>query len=380
MIRLSPYRFISIIFLIMSFSLWKSVFAVESNLDFQFNDPIASYNDQDISRQQFLDFIEASSGLKEKDFSEASTDLTREYIESYVMYQELSKRIKQEPIYNSSKVQEALGILSNYIVADLYDELEDISEGELETFKEDINVDEDLSMASLLLIAQSEEMPQSEVQLKDDTDLHEKLVNIYHDVAVKAYLGDQRGLKEQRAYQLRYDWAVKNYLSNLYIQNYLDSIFDQKEVDETFDQWLTEQNFFEYKIAHVYVLEEESAQDILDQLKNQKVTFEEAVTLYSQDLASNEYQGKLGRGGWVSFPQEDHPFASAVVALEVGAITEGIVKGIAGYHIIRLDDKRATEGPYYIREDGFKEGVWQNKKREELFDQLKTSNKISIYL
>lgn len=377
MLKPSIYRLMGIICLIMHFSFMKSVFATERDVNFQFKDPIASYNGQNISRQKFLDFIQESTGLAEKNFSEASTDLIQEYIGSYVLYEELFKKIKEDPIYESQQVQEALGILSNYVLAGLYEEMEDITEREMPEFVEDIKVDGGLQLASLLLISQNEGIPQPESRLKEDPNLQDELANIYQEVLVKAYLGNQQGLKERSEYQKRYDWAIKNYLSNLYIKRYLESIFNQNEIDKMFDQWLSEQKFFEYKGAHIYVSEEVVAQNILDKLKNQEITFEEAVVLYSEDLASNEYDGRLGRGGWVSFPQEEHPFSRAIISMDEGSISETVIKGIAGYHIIRLDEKRVFEGPSYIYDEAYKLELWENNKTRKFLQNFKNTLEIT---
>ena len=98
----------------------------------------------------------------------------------------------------------------------------------------------------------------------------------------------------------------------------------------------------EYNVAHILVPEEEQAKDLLEQIKKDKAAFAKLAEEHSQDSGSAANGGVLG---WVQ-PQSLVPaFGDAMQALEVGGITDTPVETTYGWHIIRVDDTRASEPP-----------------------------------
>ena len=97
----------------------------------------------------------------------------------------------------------------------------------------------------------------------------------------------------------------------------------------------------EYKARHILVKEEAEAKQIIAQLKKGG-NFEKIATEKSEDTGSKSRGGDLD---WASPARYVKPFSDALVKLKKGQITDTPVQSPFGWHIIRLDDERATKLP-----------------------------------
>jgi len=112
----------------------------------------------------------------------------------------------------------------------------------------------------------------------------------------------------------------------------------------------------EIRASHILVADEETAQEILDQLHG-GADFTELAKEHSIDTASAKEGGDLG---WFSRGKMVKEFEEAAFALEVGEISE-IVETQYGYHIIQLTDRKPAHTPSLdeakdqVREDYIRE-------------------------
>ena len=99
------------------------------------------------------------------------------------------------------------------------------------------------------------------------------------------------------------------------------------------------------KLSHIYFKFNDDkaaalkkATDVLNQIKNGKITFEKAVSLYSEDASSIESAGEIG---WLSIEDEDtlsymgENFFDKVFQLDAGEISD-VIESLAGYHIVKV--------------------------------------------
>jgi len=80
------------------------------------------------------------------------------------------------------------------------------------------------------------------------------------------------------------------------------------------------------------------ADEVLAKLQSGEKSFEDLAKEYSDDPTTKENGGELG---WFSRGQMVTEFEDAAFALEVGK-TSGLVKTVYGYHIIKLEEKKAA--------------------------------------
>jgi peptidyl-prolyl cis-trans isomerase C len=97
----------------------------------------------------------------------------------------------------------------------------------------------------------------------------------------------------------------------------------------------------EYKARHILVKDETEAKNIVATLKKGG-SFEKIAAEKSEDTGSKNRGGDLDWGAPARYVK---PFGDALTKLKKGQITDPPVQTQFGWHIIRLDDERATKIP-----------------------------------
>lgn len=98
----------------------------------------------------------------------------------------------------------------------------------------------------------------------------------------------------------------------------------------------------EYKACHVLVKTEDEAKKIIEQL-SKGTDFAAIAKEKSIDPSAN----KGGDLGWFEASQMVKPFADAVATMKVGTTSTVPVQSQFGWHVIKLEDKRATTPPEF---------------------------------
>ncbi len=99
-------------------------------------------------------------------------------------------------------------------------------------------------------------------------------------------------------------------------------------------------NNTEYKARHILVDSEDKAKALIEEIKG-GTDFAELAKTHSSDSSS----ASGGDLGWFGSSMMVKPFADAVAKLEKGASTQEPVQSQFGWHVIMLDDTRATTPP-----------------------------------
>ncbi|MDQ1815540.1 peptidylprolyl isomerase [Massilia sp. CCM 9210] len=110
------------------------------------------------------------------------------------------------------------------------------------------------------------------------------------------------------------------------------------EIKAEYDKYKSTVGDKEYHAKHILVPTEEEAKALIAKLKTGS-KFEELAKASSKD-------GSAANGGDLNWagPNDYVPeFSKAMVALQKGAITDTPVKTQYGYHVIKLEDSRATK-------------------------------------
>lgn len=99
----------------------------------------------------------------------------------------------------------------------------------------------------------------------------------------------------------------------------------------------------EFKARHILVEKEDEAKEVIALIKKGG-SFEKIAAEKSKDT------GSKGRGGdldWGPAARYVKPFGDALAKLKKGQMTDAAVQTEFGWHIIRLDDERATKVPTF---------------------------------
>jgi peptidyl-prolyl cis-trans isomerase C len=154
----------------------------------------------------------------------------------------------------------------------------------------------------------------------------------------------KKGLDKQPNIAARIELDRQMTLVNAYFEDYLkknpvsDDVL-RKEYERIKPQIPAK----EYKVRHILVEKEEDAKNILAQLKKGG-NFEKLAAQHSTDPGSKTRGGDLD---WGPAQRYVKPFADAVTKLKKGEMVEAPVHTDFGYHIIRLDDERASKIPTF---------------------------------
>lgn len=162
---------------------------------------------------------------------------------------------------------------------------------------------------------------------------------------------------------------------NAFLADYMEkNPVSDADTKAAYEQYKKELGDTEYKAQHILVKTEDEAKDILAQV-NKGGDFEKLAKENSLDPGSKTKGGDLG---WFSPAGMVKPFSDAVVSLKKGATVAAPVQTNFGWHIIKLNDTRATQVPSYEKtKEGLKRSL-QQRKLEQLMLGLKDKAKIVV--
>jgi peptidyl-prolyl cis-trans isomerase C len=118
---------------------------------------------------------------------------------------------------------------------------------------------------------------------------------------------------------------------------------DDATLRAEYDRIRGEMGDSEYKAQHVLVKTEAEAKAIIAKLEKGE-DFDKIAETESLDTGSKQGGGHLD---WAVPQSYVKPFSEAMVALKKGEFTKTPVKSQFGYHVIRLEDVRATKAPSF---------------------------------
>jgi len=170
----------------------------------------------------------------------------------------------------------------------------------------------------------------------------------------------KRGLDKQPNIAAQIDLDRQRVLANAYFMDYFakNPIGDDM-LRKEYDRIKSQAPAKEYKVRHILVDKEDEAKNLIAQLRK-GANFEKLAAEHSKDPGSKVRGGDLDWG-----PAERYvkPFAEALTKLKKGAMTETPVQTDFGYHIIRLEDERATKIPSF---DEVKQQVQQSLQNQTI--------------
>lgn len=128
----------------------------------------------------------------------------------------------------------------------------------------------------------------------------------------------------------------------------------------------------EYKARHILVDKEDEAKEAIAQIRKGG-NFEKIAAEKSKDT------GSKGRGGdldWGPAGRYVKPFGEALAKLKKGQMTDAPVQSEFGWHVIRLDDERATKVPSYEEAKPQIQQMMQNQQVQKMLGDLRAKAKI----
>jgi peptidyl-prolyl cis-trans isomerase C len=145
----------------------------------------------------------------------------------------------------------------------------------------------------------------------------------------------------------------------------------EAELKAEYDARIAEAPKEEYHARHILVDEEAKAKELIAQL-DKGGNFEQLAKDNSKDGSATE-GGDLG---WFNANQMVKPFSDAVQQLEPGKYTAAPVKSEFGWHVIKLEEKRASAPPPFESVKAQLGPLVNQKKFEAHLDELVKTAKV----
>jgi len=186
-----------------------------------------------------------------------------------------------------------------------------------------------------LLVSQgATDTPQLREQVKQEM--------INRQIFVQA--AEKDGVAKQADVQTEIELARQGILVRALMADYLAKhpVTDQ-QIQAEYDKAKQQQaGQMEYKVRHILVEDEKTANDLLAQIKGNKSKFADLAKKNSKDPGSAAKGGDLG---WASPTNYVKPFADTVSSLKKGQLADKPVQTQFGWHIIEVEDTRPVEFP-----------------------------------
>jgi peptidyl-prolyl cis-trans isomerase C len=163
------------------------------------------------------------------------------------------------------------------------------------------------------------------------------------DIKAMAIKGEEAKLDESDSFKTRMSFLRDRALHNAYFESEVINKVTDEEVRARFDKEVAAtppQN--EIRARHILVKTAEEAQELIKQLDG-GASFEELAKAKSGD-GSAAQGGDLGYFGAGQMVPE---FEKAAMELEVGAYTKTPVQTQFGFHVVKVEDKRAKQPPEF---------------------------------
>jgi peptidyl-prolyl cis-trans isomerase C len=191
------------------------------------------------------------------------------------------------------------------------------------------------SRVDMIIKAQSARGVQDSDQLRNE--IREQL--IMREVVTQE--ATKKGLAKNSDVQAQLDLARQNVLWSAYVADFIKANpVTDNQVKAEYEKLKAGRGDKEYKARHILVEKEDEAKNVIAELKKGK-KFED-LAKQSKDPGSKDRGGELD---WSSPAGYVKPFADALVKLEKGKYTDAPVQSQFGWHVILLDDVRATKFP-----------------------------------
>ena len=199
--------------------------------------------------------------------------------------------------------------------------------------------------------------------------IKEQLVNqeIIAQEAIK------KGLDKQGEVAAQIDLTRLEILAAAYMRDYLRSNpVNDEAMKKEYERLKPQQPAKEYKAHHILVDKEDEAKGLIAQIKKGS-SFEKLAAEKSKDQGSKVKGGELD---WLPAERYVKPFADALTKLKKGQLTDAPVQSTFGWHVIRLDDERATKIPSFEEAKPQLQQMMQNQMVQKALADLRAKAKI----
>ena len=195
------------------------------------------------------------------------------------------------------------------------------------------------------------------------------------DELINMYVGAQEAKKQNLTTGedgARIELVNTSSMTELLFKKFIDGKEPtEEELKSEYDARVADLPKVEFHARHILVDEETKAKDLIAQL-DKGANFEKLAKENSKDGSATE-GGDLG---WFMASQMVKPFSDALQQLEIGKYTATPVKSEFGWHVIKLEETRASTPPPYESVKAQLGPMVQQKKFEAHLKEIAKTAKI----
>jgi peptidyl-prolyl cis-trans isomerase C len=183
------------------------------------------------------------------------------------------------------------------------------------------------------------------------------------------------GIDQTDEFKLQQQFLMDRVLHQSIIDSAVASKITDDDIKKRYDEEVAGRPVEnEYKARHILVKTEDEAKALVTELDG-GAKFEELAAKHTTDPSGKETGGDLGYfGSGMMVPE----FEKAAFALELGAYTKTPVKTQFGFHIIKLDEKRAKAAPPLEQVKDQVKTILLRDRYEALLETLRGAAKVEI--
>ncbi len=189
--------------------------------------------------------------------------------------------------------------------------------------------------------------------------------------------GNSQGLEQSAQYQQKLQEIKPMMYAQIFQEKLSQAPISDAQLKAKYDKMKQEaMNSKQYKVSHILVKDQKTADKIIAQLKKGS-KFADLAKKYSTDPGSKNNGGDLG---WSDASNYVPEFSAAVKTLQKGQYTMAPIKTQFGYHIIELNDTK-TGSSNFASYDKMKDQLKQQMETEQVknfFEGLKTKYNIVV--
>ena len=208
---------------------------------------------------------------------------------------------------------------------------------------------------------------------KDTPDLRKGVREMLINQEVVAQEAIKRGLDKQAPVAARLELDRQGILAQAFFEDYMkrNPITDDM-LRKEYERLKPQLPAREYRVRHILVEKEDDAKNLIAQLRK-GASFEKLAAEHSSDPGSKQRGGDLDWG-----PAERYvkPFAEAITRQKKGQISDVPVHTDFGYHVIRVEDERATKVPSFDEAKGQIQQLVQNQMVQKAIAELRSKAKV----
>ena len=208
---------------------------------------------------------------------------------------------------------------------------------------------------------------------KDTPELRKNIREMLINQEVIAQEAVKRGLDKQGQVAARLELDRQSILAQAFFEDYFkkNPVTDDM-LKKEYERLKPQMPAKEYRVRHILVQKEDEAKNLIAQIRK-GASFEKLAGEHSIDTGSKARGGDLD---WAPAERYVKPFAETVVKMKKGQMTDAPVQSDFGFHVIRVEDERATKVPSFEEAKQQLQQLVQNQVVQKAIADLRAKAKV----